>query len=127
MCIRDRILDRKTETLDRQPAIVVQGVQCLEHFFPCHMPGSGDAAIVFAGMNVLEVGADDPITGRNILFFDVGVEGVKENADVRMANLFGEHRSIGGGVEKVGFKTVQRFDGKGHTVGGDVYKRQDLC
>src|SRR5580658_10031248 len=82
------------------------------------MPGSGYATIVFTRMNVLEIGADRPVAGSNIFLLDIGMEGVKENAYVRMANLLGERRSIGSRVQKIGFKSVQRFDGENNAVGG---------
>src|SRR6202453_2782514 len=69
-------------------------------------------------MNVLEIGTNGAVARSNALFLDVGVEGVKENADIRMADLLGKRRSIGGGVQKIGFEPVQRFNGENHTMGG---------
>ena len=47
---------------------------------------------------MLEIRTDGSIARSNALFFNVGVEGVKEDADIRMADLPGKRRSIGGGV-----------------------------
>ena len=60
-------------------------------------------------MNVFEIGTDGAIARVNILLFDVGVKGVKENADIRMADLLGERRSVDGGA-LTGFEPVQRFN-----------------
>src|SRR5271170_7591411 len=37
---RTQIADGETKTFDGQPAIIVEGTQCLEHFFPFHMTRS---------------------------------------------------------------------------------------
>ena len=34
--------------------------------------------------------ADGPVAGGNVLFLDIGVESVKENADIRMADFLRE-------------------------------------
>ena len=61
-------------------------------------------------MNVFEIGTDGAIARGKTLLFDVGVKGVKENADIRMADLLGERRSVDGGALKAGFEPVQRFN-----------------
>ena len=54
----------------------------------------------------------------DILLFNIGVESIKQNPDVRITDLFGQCGCIGGRVEEVGFKTVERLDRQGDIVGG---------
>ena len=94
-------------------------MQGLEYLVPFHMAGAGYSTIIFAGMNVLEVGPDRQVTRGYLLFFDVGVKGVKKYANVRVANLLGKFRGIGGRVQEVGLKPVQWFDGEGYLMCGE--------
>ena len=60
------------------------------------MSGSRYAAIVFASVDVLELAPDCLVAFGNILFFDVGVEGIKKNADIRVANFLRKPGSVRG-------------------------------
>jgi hypothetical protein len=55
-------------------------------------------------VNVPEIRTDSAVAGGNTLFFNIGVEGVKENADIRMANLPGKRRSLRLCFESVAFR-----------------------
>src|SRR5882757_11193115 len=68
-------------------------------------------------MHVLQLAPYSPVTGGNVLLFDIGVKGVEENTDIRMTNFLREPGSIGGRVQKIGFKSVDRFNGKRYVVG----------
>jgi len=59
---------------------------------------------------VLSNGAD---ACGDILLFDVGVEGIEQDADVGVANLIAELNGIGSGVQEVGFEAVEGLDGPG--------------
>jgi hypothetical protein len=58
-------------------AVVLQVAQRLEHGRPLHMAAPWDAAVILAGVNVLEMAADGAKAGADILLFDVGVERIK--------------------------------------------------
>jgi hypothetical protein len=83
------------------------------------MAGAWYPTIIFAGMNMLEVRSDRQVPRGYLLFFNVGVKGVKEYANVRVANLLGKFRGIGGRVQKVGLEPVYWFDGEGNLMCGE--------
>src|ERR1700689_825533 len=70
-------------------------------------------------MNMLEVGPDRQVTRGYLLFFNVGVKGIKKYANVRVTNLLGKFRGVGGRVQEVGLKPVQWFDGESYLMCGE--------
>lgn len=53
---------------------------------------------------------------RHALFLDIGVESVKQQADVRMADLRRQFQPVGSRVQEVCFEAVQRLDGDRHPM-----------
>jgi hypothetical protein len=86
-CRRTQLLEGKTKPLDGQPSVIVQGSKGLKYFRPLHVPGAGDAPIVLARVHVFQLAPDCPVAVGNILLFDIGVKGVKQDANVRVTDL----------------------------------------
>ena len=49
---------------------------------------------------MLQVTGCRPIAGGDVLLFDVGVEGIKQDADIRVADGVAESHGIGDGFRK---------------------------
>src|SRR5271166_6837911 len=73
----------KAEALDGEPAIVLHLAQGFKHVVPLDVARSRNAAIVLAGVNVLEVRRDFSECMAEVLLLDVGVERIEQNADPR--------------------------------------------
>ena len=74
------------------------------------------AAVVFRNVNMDHV-ALDGLDGRNwILFLDVGMKGVIHRLDCRMINFVQIISKLRHRVEKVTFKTVQRFNSQSYIL-----------
>src|SRR4029077_8113671 len=101
------------EALNSQPAIVFQIAQRLEDRLPLDVSGSGDAAIVFTGVHVLQMPAHSAVALGDILLFNVGVEGIEEDPDIGMTDLIAQRRGILRGVEEIRLETVERLDRDG--------------
>src|SRR6201992_1076020 len=114
---RAQFWEGEGKAFNGQPAIIVEGTQCLKYLLPFHMPRSRDAAIVFTGMNVFEVRPDGTVTRSDVLFFDVGMAGVEQNADIGVANFLCQLGCIGGSIQEKGLEPVQGFDGEDDVVG----------
>src|SRR5512145_1141190 len=54
--------------------------------------------------------ADRPEPRADVLLLDVGVEGVEQDADSRMADLARQRLRVGGRVEEERLEAVQRLD-----------------
>lgn len=57
-----------------------------------------------------------PRYASEILLFNIGVESVKQNPDIPMPDLLGERSCVSGGIEEVGFKSVERLDGESNMI-----------
>ncbi len=89
------------------PPVVLKVAQSGKYLGPFHMPGTGRAPIVFASVHMFEMGTDCAIARCNALLFYVGVEGVKENSNILMANLLGKTGGVCRRVQEVGFESIQ--------------------
>src|SRR5580693_8642712 len=75
------------------------------------MAGSRNAAIILAGVNVLEVRPDLSECSSDLLLLDVGMEGVEQNADPRVVNGLAQTDGVFRGIQEVSLEAVQGFDG----------------
>src|SRR5690348_13074071 len=82
-----QVTQRKPEAFDCKPSVVVQVLQRAKHIRPLNMPASGDATIVLAGMDMLEVWAYRAITRCDVFLFYVCVKGVEQNPNPGMVGL----------------------------------------
>ena len=68
---------------------------------------------------MLQMPAKLPECVAQILLFDVGVEGIEQNPDVRIRDFVTESHAIRRGVEEESLETIQRFDPQRDTVLGE--------
>ena len=74
------------------------------------MAASGDAAVVFTGMEVPQIGGRVLNGLRNILLFDIGVIRVEKNADPGVSDFLAKPNRILRSIEEVRFVPVQGLD-----------------
>ena len=75
------------------------------------MACSRNAAIVLAGVNVLEVRRDSSKCIAKLLLLDVGMEGIEQNADTRIVNGIAQRHGVFRGIQEIRLEAIQRFDG----------------
>src|SRR6266481_9498752 len=95
------LAQRKAEALDGEPAVVIHSTQSFKHVVPLYMPCSRNAAIVLAGVNVLEVRRDFSKRMPEVLFLDVGMEGIEQNADPRLVKCFAQRYDVFRSIQEV--------------------------
>jgi len=113
---RAEVAEREAEAFDHQPAVVLQVVDGLKHRRPVDVPAARDAAIVLARVQVLEMRRRETKGVRHVLLFDIGVEGVKQQADRGMVDRVAELHAICGSVQEIRFETVERLECERHVV-----------
>src|SRR5690606_26255692 len=103
------LLDAGAKTLNHQPAIVAGALDGWQHFVPMHLTRPGNPAIALAGVNVMQAIATGKDGRRRILLLNVCVEGVEEDAQLRVLRFFTQAKSLGGCGSEIGFKAVERL------------------
>ena len=91
------------------------------------MAATRRAAIVLRDVDVAENarGVQRAHCRDRVLLFDIGVEGVVEDADTALSDALGIGDRLLGGVDQVGFEAVERFE-PGLDAGA-AHQRQDLA
>src|SRR6185312_7987403 len=95
------IADVEAEAFDRQPAVVGDVFQRLENAWPVGVAAAGSTAVVLAGVNVPEMAGHSVDPRCDVFLFDVGVERVKKNTDVRVIDFVAEPHGVRGGIEEI--------------------------
>ena len=98
--------ERKAETFNCEPAIVVSLAQSRRNSEPVDVPGAGDTAIVLTGMDVAQARTARGNSLRDVLLLDIGVIGIEKNSDLRMIDFLAKLRGIGSRVQEVSFVSV---------------------
>ena len=77
---------------------------------PLDMPTTRRAPVVLAHMHMLQMLPDRSVPRRYILLFDVRVERIEQNTDLRMIDLVAKRRRIRRRIQKIGLETIERLD-----------------
>src|SRR6185312_460626 len=113
------IADVEAKTFDGQPAVVAHVAQSLKDALPVGMAAAGNAAVVFARVDMAEMPRHGANAGGDILLFDVGVEGVEQNADIGVIDFVAKARGIHGRIEEISFEAIQLLDRQRDAIGGE--------
>ena len=117
--IRDGFAFRR-ERLDHHGAIVADFAQTLRDLRPSDEAGAGCAAVIFATVHVRESRTGEADRFQQRFFLDVHVKRIEMDFDRRRADFIHQAHRLRGGVNQIGFKTIERLDRERHAgVGGD--------
>ncbi len=108
--------DRGRETLDDDEPVVADIAQRGGHGGPAHLPPAGHAAVVLAGVEVVEPLACLPDSLAGVALFQMHVEGVQMQAHVGAADGLDHRQPLLHDIDQVGLETVERFHRQPHAV-----------
>src|SRR5690606_31566511 len=97
------------EGLDRQPAVVAKFLENADRLADLRMAAPWRAAVILRDVDVGEIARSVQCAqrGNRVLFLDMRVEGVVEDADA--AHPLGIGDRLLAGVEQIGLEAVQRL------------------
>src|SRR6185312_1905468 len=110
-------------------AVVFDCLQRVAHFRPVDLSGARGAAVVLAGMEMLQMPTCMSDRLALVFLFDRHMERVEKDADGAAADILSKADRLFRLVHEVGFETVQRLERNGHALqlGGlaDLAERAD--
>ncbi len=94
--------------LDHHGAVIAHCIERCRRTFPIDLPTARRAPVAFTGVDVEKMLPCKLERGGHIFFFDVHVESIEVNADVRVIDFFDKIDCLPGRVEHIRFKAVDQ-------------------